>query len=230
MLKLYIYELQICFKFCKILENKYVRCSILRNIFPLSLVKINGIYILNYLIFKKSYHELNLTFSLYSAKDISISAKFLIPANVFLMQFFIEIIYLFNFRYPWFFSVHSGAMYLKCAIICTQMCDTADGPAGWQSTVDAAAWQPQPGQKPEGRSRSREPGAAKDSPSRSEHNICPRGVWNSLERALAGPYVLRVCVCLMRTPVEEEEEGRRNCWAGAGAAADTRYEKQIRRT
>lgn len=30
----------------------------------------------------------------------------------------------------------------------------------------------------------------KDSPSRSEHNICPRGAWNSLERAP------RVCVCV----------------------------------
>jgi len=52
----------------------------------------------------------------------------------------------------------AGAMYLKCAIICTQMCDTADGPTGLAIKR----------------------GCNQHSPSQ---NICPRGVLaNSLER------------------------------------------------
>lgn len=78
------------------------------------------------------------------------------------------------------------------------MCDTADGPAGWQSTVDAA-WQPHKSPEQE---KKQEENWRKDSPSRSEHNICPRGAWNSLELALAEC----VYVCLMRSAAGGGEE------------------------
>lgn len=93
------------------------------------------------------------------------------------------------------------AMYLKCAIICTQMCDRADGPAGWQSTEDAAR-QPQ---------------------SPSEDNICPYGARNSLERASCPCVCVCVCLCLMRTT--EARSRRRRCCT---EELSSRYETDTR--
>lgn len=69
----------------------------------------------------------------------------------------------------------------------------------------------------------------KDSPSRSEHNICPRGAWNSLERA---PRVC-VCVCVFNedcTGGGGEIERRSAAVGLAQALQQIRDTRQIRRT
>lgn len=96
------------------------------------------------------------------------------------------------------------------------MCDTADGPAGWQSTVDAA-WQPQPGRE---HRAGGELGKGFTVPQRAQHMPS----WG-LELIRAGA----VGVCVFNEDCSggggrKKRKKERCCWAGAGAAADTRYE------
>lgn len=102
------------------------------------------------------------------------------------------------------------------------MCDTADGPAGWQSTVDAAAWQPQPGQEPgAGAGAGARSSKGFTVPQRAQHMPS----WGlELIRAGAGyPCVLRVCVFN-----EDTSRGGRERRSRGGTAGLAQALQQIR--